>query len=99
MIEALRMGLDVGSTTVKLVIMDDDGRIIYKNYRRHHTETRKHTTELLSNAFEQIGNPHEVLNETNIKSIYSINSKMLKYNLNDATIIRQIVPLSIVKDA
>ncbi len=56
MIDALRMGLDVGSTTVKLVIMDDDGRIIYKNYRRHHTETRRHTTELLINAFGHIGN-------------------------------------------
>lgn len=55
MIGALRMGLDVGSTTVKLVIMDDDGRIIYKKYRRHHAETRKHTTELLIQAHEEVG--------------------------------------------
>lgn len=52
----LRMGLDVGSTTVKLVIMDDNGAIIYQNYQRHYAETIKHTKELLINAFKQIGN-------------------------------------------
>lgn len=55
MINVLRMGLDVGSTTVKIVIMDDDGRIIYKNYRRHHVENRKHTAQLLQQAYEEVG--------------------------------------------
>ncbi|NLC07364.1 MAG: 2-hydroxyglutaryl-CoA dehydratase, partial [Syntrophomonadaceae bacterium] len=50
------MGLDVGSTTVKLVIMDDNGAIIYQNYQRHYAETIKHTKELLINAYKQIGN-------------------------------------------
>jgi len=56
MTQALRMGLDVGSTTVKLVIMDDNSRIIYKNYGRHHADTRKHACELLMQAYEEIGN-------------------------------------------
>ncbi|MDD3655008.1 MAG: acyl-CoA dehydratase activase-related protein, partial [Desulfotomaculaceae bacterium] len=56
MIDTLRMGLDVGSTTVKLVIMDDHGAIIYKNYRRHYAETKKHTHELLISALAQVGN-------------------------------------------
>lgn len=55
MINTLRMGLDVGSTTVKVVVMDDGSRILYKNYRRHHAETKKHTTELLKEAFETVG--------------------------------------------
>ncbi|AGL00144.1 hypothetical protein Desgi_0583 [Desulfoscipio gibsoniae DSM 7213] len=50
------MGLDVGSTTVKLVIMDDDDNIIYKKYRRHYAETKRHTTDLLTDAFQQLGN-------------------------------------------
>lgn len=54
--DILRMGLDVGSTTVKLVILDNQGTIIYKNYRRHYAETKRYTTELLINAFEQVGN-------------------------------------------
>lgn len=73
----------------------------FPNHAYYFETNRIPTTLALMNngAFEQIGNPNEVLNETNIKSIYSINSKVLKYNLNDAAIIRQIVPLSIVKDA
>lgn len=54
--EILRMGLDVGSTTVKLVIMDDKAAIVHADYRRHFAETKKHSIELLINAFEQIGN-------------------------------------------
>jgi len=56
MVNALRMGLDVGSTTVKLVIMDDHGSIMYKDYRRHYAETRKCTRELLIDALNKVGN-------------------------------------------
>jgi len=56
MSEGFRAGLDVGSTTVKLVVIDDDDQIIYQNYRRHFTETRKHTTHLLMDACGQMGN-------------------------------------------
>lgn len=33
----LRMGLDIGSTTVKIVLIRED-EIIYKQYRRHHSD-------------------------------------------------------------
>ncbi|MGI6434645.1 MAG: acyl-CoA dehydratase activase-related protein [Syntrophomonadaceae bacterium] len=52
----LRMGLDVGSTTAKLIIIDDHNRIIYANYLRHYAETKRHTIELLKDAFNQVGN-------------------------------------------
>ncbi len=55
MIETLHMGLDVGSTTVKLVILDNNGIIIYKDYRRHYAETKKYTTELLIDALQAVG--------------------------------------------
>ena len=51
----LHMGLDLGSTTVKAVIIDDNGSMVYKNYRRHYAETTKHTAEILISAFEQLG--------------------------------------------
>lgn len=58
------------------------------------------TLALMNNGiFEQTGSPHEVLNEDNIKRIYNINSRVLNYNLDNMTSIRQIVPLSIIKDA
>ncbi len=33
--EILRMGLDVGSTTVKIVILDKNYNILYSVYERH----------------------------------------------------------------
>ena len=36
-----RAGIDIGSTTVKLVILDDDGTLLFGQYRRHHAHTRK----------------------------------------------------------
>lgn len=56
MSDVFHLGLDVGSTTVKLVITDKSGIIVYKDYRRHNAETLKHTTELLQLAFEKLGN-------------------------------------------
>lgn len=43
----LRMGLDIGSTTVKIVLLDGED-ILYKQYRRHHSDIQR---ELLK-AFE-----------------------------------------------
>ena len=31
----MRLGIDVGSTTVKLILLDDDNKIIYQKYERH----------------------------------------------------------------
>ena len=32
----LRVGIDVGSTTTKIVVLDDENRILLSNYQRHH---------------------------------------------------------------
>lgn len=50
----LQLGLDVGSTTVKLIIMNGD-KVIYADYRRHYAETIRHAIEMLQKAKEQIG--------------------------------------------
>ena len=35
----LRMGIDVGSTTVKILILDTDkNEVLYNQYERHHAE-------------------------------------------------------------
>ncbi|GHV04584.1 2-hydroxyglutaryl-CoA dehydratase [Clostridia bacterium] len=50
-----RIGLDVGSTTVKLVYIDDEGAIQYSRYERHHSAVRERAEELLRDALSQIG--------------------------------------------
>ena len=36
----LHVGLDVGSTTVKIVIMDENLSTLYTNYQRHNSDTK-----------------------------------------------------------
>ncbi len=50
-----RAGIDVGSTTVKLVILDDDGKVVYGEYRRHFAEIQPTLADLLADAKEKVG--------------------------------------------
>ncbi|MGM9937804.1 MAG: acyl-CoA dehydratase activase-related protein, partial [Candidatus Ornithomonoglobus sp.] len=36
----LHMGIDVGSTTVKVVVLDDNNKILYSEYRRHYSDIK-----------------------------------------------------------
>ncbi len=48
-------GIDVGSTTVKLVILDQNNQMVYGDYRRHHAHTQEVLKELLCDAQNQLG--------------------------------------------
>lgn len=43
-------GIDVGSTTVKLVILDKDGKALFTKYERHYADIRKATINILEEA-------------------------------------------------
>lgn len=47
MAETLHIGLDVGSTTVKIVIMDDKLETLYTNYKRHFSDTKNTVCSVL----------------------------------------------------
>lgn len=49
--EKLSLGIDIGSTTTKLVLLKD-GEIIYKKYRRHLSMVRQTTLEMLNEMKE-----------------------------------------------
>ena len=51
-----RAGIDVGSTTVKLVILDERDEIQYGEYVRHGANTQKALGDLLKNAQKELGN-------------------------------------------
>ena len=51
----LRLGIDVGSTTVKLAVIDERDRIVYANYQRHHTDIRATAKELFEGARAVLG--------------------------------------------
>lgn len=49
----LHMGLDVGSTTVKLVVTDDSFNTIYSVYTRHKSDVRETVKKVLAHASEK----------------------------------------------
>ncbi len=50
-----RAGIDIGSTTVKLVVMDGEDHILYSKYTRHFAHTQETLTDLLKEAREITG--------------------------------------------
>ena len=50
----VNVGIDIGSTTVKIVAVRD-GEIIHKHYERHYSKVREKAVELLQNARAVIG--------------------------------------------
>ncbi len=50
-----RSGIDIGSTTVKLVILDENDKILFGEYRRHQANTQGALAELLTEAKNAVG--------------------------------------------
>lgn len=50
MSETLRAGIDIGSTTIKMVAIDSDNRIVYKAYERHMSSVSRALKALLDDA-------------------------------------------------
>lgn len=54
MLQSLWGGLDIGSTTVKMVIVDDQLNIVFSQYLRHGSEIKKTVEEVLKEAKQKI---------------------------------------------
>lgn len=50
-----RAGIDIGSTTIKLVVLDDNNNIIFGKYRRHCAQIQPAMQELLAEAKAELG--------------------------------------------
>jgi len=49
-------GIDIGSTTVKLVLIDKENNIVFSKYRRHGSHTQETLSKLLFDAKDSVGN-------------------------------------------
>ena len=50
----IRMGIDVGSTTVKVVALNDDGTFLFSAYERHRADIRNTIITVVSRAFDEL---------------------------------------------
>ncbi len=51
----LRLGIDIGSTTVKIAILDEDNRIIFSAYERHFANIQETLREIVDRAYTEMG--------------------------------------------
>lgn len=56
MIANYRLGIDIGSTTVKIVIIDNDGKILFSDYERHYANIQETLANLVKKAQDALGN-------------------------------------------
>jgi predicted CoA-substrate-specific enzyme activase len=56
----MRIGLDVGSTTLKCVVLDDKDQIVYKDYQRHFSQITSKTVGMLEDIMKQFPEEKEM---------------------------------------
>ncbi|MCT4663416.1 MAG: 2-hydroxyacyl-CoA dehydratase [Tissierellales bacterium] len=54
------IGMDIGSTTVKIVVLDDYGKVVFQKYERHYSDIQKAVADLFSDV-------RELLEDSNMK--------------------------------
>lgn len=50
----IHAGLDVGSTTAKAVALNDQGDILFQTYRRHYSDIKKVTLEIMQDMQKNV---------------------------------------------
>lgn len=53
-LKPIRMGIDVGSTTVKVVVLDENDNMIYGDYQRHRADIRNTIITVVNKCFDSI---------------------------------------------
>ncbi len=50
------LGIDIGSTTVKIAILDSQHNLLFSDYQRHYANIRETLSSLLQDAYSKLGN-------------------------------------------
>ena len=50
-----RLGIDIGSTTVKIAVLNEQNELLFSDYQRHYAEIQETAGRLIREAFEALG--------------------------------------------
>ena len=53
--EQYKLGIDIGSTTVKLAAINEENEIVYSEYKRHLSDIKKTITDMIKNCHHALG--------------------------------------------
>ena len=59
--KTLRLGLDIGSTTIKCVVLDDNNKLVYSTYERHFSQITEKIAEILDRVRNEIDGAENAL--------------------------------------
>ncbi len=51
---SLRIGIDIGSTTVKVVLLDEQNKLLFRSYERHYSKARERAAETLRSLADRL---------------------------------------------
>ena len=51
---SLRVGIDIGSTTVKVVLLDEQNKLLFRSYERHYSKTRERACQTLRTLTDRL---------------------------------------------
>ena len=51
---SLRVGIDIGSTTVKVVVLNEQDKLLFRSYERHFSKTRERALETLASIRDML---------------------------------------------
>ena len=51
---SLRIGIDIGSTTVKVVLLDEQNKLLFRSYERHYSKSRERAAKTLRSLADRL---------------------------------------------
>ncbi|NLI92915.1 MAG: 2-hydroxyacyl-CoA dehydratase [Peptococcaceae bacterium] len=67
--KVMHIGLDVGSTTVKIAILDDNDNLVFSHYQRHFSDVQHTVSNLLQKMYLHLKNTNVTMNVTGSSGI------------------------------
>ncbi|MBQ3599872.1 MAG: activator of (R)-2-hydroxyglutaryl-CoA dehydratase, partial [Lachnospiraceae bacterium] len=50
------LGIDIGSTTVKVAVLDENHNILFCDYKRHYANIQETLASIIDDAYKKLGN-------------------------------------------
>ena len=82
-----KLGIDIGSTTVKIAILDENNKLLFSDYERHFANIRETLLDLVSKA-------HNLLNDCSITPVITGSGGLTLANHLEIPFVQEVIAVS-----